>query len=407
MEQKIETIVIGGGQAGLSASYFLTQHNREHVILEQADMPGSAWKLDRWDSFTLVTPNWTFHLPGANFGEKEPDGFMSRDQIVASFQQFAAQNHAPLHFGVQVTGVEKADGGFKVSTAQGAWSARNVIVATGMYQAPKIFPWSASIPKDIFQTSTGKYRNPQTLPPGAVLVIGSGQSGCQIAEELYQSGRKVYLSVGRVGRAPRRYRGKDAFDWLNRAGFLDRTPDKLPSPQARFAGNPQLTGKDGGHSLNLHIFNRDGVTLLGRTTGMEDGILKLAPDLKESLAKVDGFESMVTRFIDDYIQRTGLEAPEEQLEKYSDGYSAPELTELDLKKAGIGAVIWATGYNFDFSMIRLPVFDDAGFPISQGGVTASPGLYFVGLPWMPGQRSGLLMGVGDNAARVVEHILTH
>jgi len=188
------------------------------------------------------------------------------------------------------------------------------------------------------------------------------------------------------------------------SGFFDRTPDKLPSPQARFAGNPQATGKDGGHTLNLHRFCREGVTLLGRLRGVENGRLSLAPDLKQSLAKVDQFEVEMCQQIDEYIRKEGIQAPEGVLESLKDGYEAPEVLSLDLKQAGITTVIWAMGFSFDFSLVRLPVLDDSGFPITEGGVTRFPGLYFCGLPWLPAMKSGILLGVGENAQRVTEHL---
>ncbi len=404
MEQSIETLVIGGGQAGLSASYYLNQHNREHVVLELSGYPGSAWRDDRWDSFTLVTPNWTVRLPGAEYSGDDPDGFLPRREIIALFERYAAGNRLPLQYGVRVTSVDPLERGYRVTTSTDIWKAKNVIIATGMYQQPKKPAWHAGLPGDIHQAAAGKYRNPAALPAGAVLVVGSGQSGCQIAEELYQSGRVVYLSVGSVGRAPRRYRGKDIFEWLYKSGFVERTADKLPSPRARFAGNPQLTGKDGGHSLNLHQFYRDGVTLLGRVAGAENGRLHLASDLKENLAKVDQFEKNIIKMVDDYIQKNGIDAPEDQVAALTDGYQAPEIASLDLKQTGISTVIWAMGYDFDFSLVKLPVFDEFGFPVTVRGATHYPGLFFLGLPWLTTQKSGLLMGVGEDAAFIAERL---
>lgn len=206
------------------------------------------------------------------------------------------------------------------------------------------------------ESPAGEYRNPTSLPDGAILVIGSGQSGCQIAEELYQNGRKVYLSVGSAGRLPRRYRGKDAFWWLNETGFFNQTPDKLPSPKARFAGNPQVSGAGGGHSLNLHQFARDGVTLLGRVQSAHDHKSALAPNLKELLSKNDEIETNLLKMIDDFIEETGADAPREEVPKLRDGYNTEVITELDLKTAGIGTIIWAMGYKWDFSLVKLPVF---------------------------------------------------
>jgi putative flavoprotein involved in K+ transport len=402
MPQRIETVIVGGGQAGLSTSYYLKQLGREHIVLEQAAQAGHAWRSDRWDSFTLVTPNWMTKLPGMEYHGDQPDGFMLRDEVVAYFEQYASA--LPVEYGVTVTAVEPVERGFRVTTDQTIYEADNVVMATGLYQSPRLPAFSAELPGDILQVASGQYRNPQALPDGAVLVVGTAQSGCQIAEELYQSGRQVYLAVSSTGRAPRRYRGKDVFAWLEMIRFLDRTPDKLPSPKGKFAPNPYVSGKDGGHSLNLHQFARDGVRLLGRVQGASDGKIRLAPDLHESLTKADQFEAMLTRMIDDCITPNGLDSPAEQLPQLKDGYDVPLVEELDLKAAGISAIIWATGYRFDFSLVKLPIFDEDGYPIQKRGVTDHRGLYFMGLPWLYKQKSGLMIGVGEDAAYIASAI---
>ena len=399
MRESIETVVVGGGQAGLATSYHLSRHDREHVVLEQATQPGNAWRNGRWDSFTLVTPNWAFRLPGAEYRGNEPGGFMPRDEVVARFERYVADDHLPVRFGVQVSSVEANAGGdgYVVTTNDAAIEAANVVIATGLFQSPKIHSLSADIPGRIEQLHSGRYRNPRALPDGTVLVVGSAQSGCQIAQELYQSGRGVYLCIGGTGRVPRRYRGKDIFDWLLELGFFDRTVDDLPSPQAKFAGNPHVSGRDGGQSLNLHQFARDGVVLLGHLRGVSGETIHVSPDRKESLAKADAFEREISGLIDTLIEQTGVEAPAEDLPVLRDGYDADEITELDLSAAGITSIIWATGYAFDFSMVKLPIFDADGYPIQKRGVTEYPGLFFVGMPWLYRQKSGLLVGVGEDA----------
>lgn len=406
MTRRIETIIIGGGQAGLATSYFLTQRGREHVILEQAAQAGNAWRNERWDSFTLVTPNWSFRLPGAEYQDDMPDGFMPRDEIVARLEQYAAHYHLPVRYGVRAISVEPTgDGqGYRVSTSAGDLEASNVVVATGLFQQPKIPAFSAALSPQITQLHSSQYRNPQSLPPGAVLVVGSAQSGCQIAEELYQHGRQVYLCVGSAGRAPRRYRGKDTYEWLLMVGFFDKTAEMLPSPKARFAGNPHLSGRDGGHSLNLHQFARDGVVLLGTLQGGQGHTVWLGGNLKENLAKVDRFEAEIVKMIDGYIAQKGIDAPPESLPILRDGYDAAEITELNLQDAGIHTVIWATGYRFDFSLVKLPIFDSDGYPIQKRGVTAYPGLFFLGLPWLTAQKSGLFAGIGEDADFVASAI---
>ncbi len=407
MTERVETIVIGAGQAGLATSYHLTRLGREHVVLERAPGPGNAWRLDRWDSFTLNTPNWAFRLPGAEYQGDAPDGFMPRAEIVARFERYAASLQASIRYGVGVQSVEpEPDGrGFQVRTDEAHWKTRNVVVATGLYQRSKVPPFSRQLSPKVAQVHSGQYRNPASLPDGSVLVVGSGQSGCQIAEELYLSGRKVFLSVGSAGRAPRRYRGKDIFTWLLLTGFFDRTAGQLPSPEARFAGNPQVSGLDGGRSLNLHQFARDGVVLLGRLRAGREGAIGFAADLQESLAKVDKFEADLLQKIDAYIEREGIDAPLEVLPSLRDGYEAEPISELDLHSAGITSILWGMGYDFDFDLVKLPAFDESGFPVQRRGVTEFPGLLFVGLPWLHAQKSGLLYGVGEDAEFIASMIV--
>jgi len=275
------------------------------------------------------------------------------------------------------------------------------VIATGLYQQPKIPSFAADLPPEILQLHSDTYRNPQQLLPGAVLVVGSAQSGCQIAEELYRNGTRVYLAVGRAGRVPRRYRGKDTNWWSDKIGFYDRTVDELPTPKAKFFGKPHISGKDGGHTLNLHQFARDGVRLVGHFQGVDDGKIILAPDLKENLAKADKFEADFVKSIDEYIARAQMKIPEEILPVLRDGFDLEELIELDLKSAGISNVIWATSYDFDFSFVKLPVVDGDGYPIQKRGVSAYAGLHFVGIPWLHNAKSGLLYGVGQDADYIV------
>ncbi len=335
----------------------------------------------------------------------DPDGFLPRDEIVAYLERYAASFQAPVRLRIRALSVEANGDHYHVETSTGAINAKNVVIASGLFQKPKILPFSEDLPAGILQLHSGEYRNPSVLPDGAVLVIGSAQSGCQIAEELYQNGRKVYLCVGSSsGRVPRRYRGQDVTRWLLRMGFFDRTSDMLPSPKARFGGNPQVSGKAGGHTLNLHQFARDGVTLLGRILSARERKIYLAPDIKENLKKIDQFEAKLLQDIDEYIARNGLEAPEETLPHLTDGYEAEVINELDLIENKVTSIIWSIGYSFDFSWVRLPVFDTDGFPKTQRGVSACPGLYFLGMPWLHSMKSGLLFGVGEDAAVIAAHI---
>jgi putative flavoprotein involved in K+ transport len=303
-----------------------------------------------------------------------------------------------------VLAIEPLDSaGYRVSTAEGIFAAEHVVVATGFEQQPRVPAYANEISPAVMQPHSSRYRNPQSLPEGAVLVVGSAQSGSQIAEELYRHGRHVFLATGSAGRAPRRYRGQDVVKWLMQIGFFDITPDKLPVPKEQFAP-PHVSGTNGGHTLNLHQFARDGVTLLGHVRGASGTTVVFAPDLHENLAKADQFEREVQKMIDGYVQAQGLDAPEEELPQLRDGYEQPIIEERDLKQAGIGAIIWATGYSRDFGLVKLPVFAADGFPNQTRGVTDRAGLYFVGQPWMPSLKTGTLAGVGDAAAHVAAHV---
>ena len=407
MIETIETVIIGGGQAGLSLSHELQHAGREHVVLEKASRAGEAWRNQRWDSFTLVTPNWSFVLPGAEIHRQDPHGFMPRDEIVRCFEAYAADHRLPVRYNTTAHSVQAEEGsGYTVQNGDATLRARNVVVATGLFQRKKVPAFSAQIPSSVTQIHCAAYRNPESLPPGAVLVAGSGQSGCQIAEELLQAGRKVYLATGFAPPAPRRYRGRDIIEWADQSGFLDRTPDMLPSPAARFGSNPLLTGKDGGHSLDLHEFYRNGMVLLGHLRGFADGCFTFVSDLKDTLAKGDKACQNLITLVDNYIDRNGIDAPPEALEASRDAYQALDILTLDPVEAGIGTVIWSIGFAFDYSLVKLPVTDDYGFPLTVRGKTRFDGLYFLGMPWLYKQRSGLLLGVVQDAAYLAEQIVT-
>ena len=403
MTERMDTVIIGGGQGGLSTSYYLKQQDREHIVLEQSNQAAKAWR-ERWDSFTLNTPNKMTRLPGAEYQGDDPDGFLAREKIIAYFEDYITRFELPVRYGVKVKTVEPIRSGYLVSCDGAEFEAVNVVVATGLNQKARIPAFSMNLPGGIHQLHSGEYRNPSELPEGAVLVVGSAQSGCQIAEELYQNGRKVYLSVCSAGRVPRRYRGRDVTYWLEKIPFFNRTVDDLPSPKAKFAANPHVTGNAGGHTLNLHQFVEEGVVLLGHLNRIEGDRIFLESDLMENLEKADKFESDIIAKIDGYILAHGIEAPVENLPDFRDGYAAQAISELDLKKAGITSVIWATGYRFNFGMVKLPVFDEDGFPVQKRGVTEFPGLYFVGLPFIHTAASGLLAGVGEDASYISEHL---
>jgi putative flavoprotein involved in K+ transport len=408
MTERVEVVIIGGGQAGLALSYYLTQQGRTHLVLEQGQV-GETWRSQRWDSFTLNTPNWMTQLPGFPYRGDDPDGFLPREDIVAYLEQYAASFNSPLQCGVRVTAIQQQPGGdgYFVEAEEMTFAARNVVLATGAFPKPKLPTASTTLPVNICQLHTSEYRNPQLLPSGAVLVVGTGQSGCQIAEELHEGGRQVYLSTSSCGRIPRRYRGKDSTWWLTRMGFFDRTLDQLPSPTAKFACNPHVSGNYGGHDINLRQFARQGMILLGHVQAVQGKQIILAPDLEENLARADAFAAQITQGIDEYITKTGMEveANRTTAEAPSNGSTSTKaILTLDLQSAGINTIIWASGYKLDFGWVQPPVFDQAGSPIHQRGVTASRGLYFLGLHWLYKTKSALLYGIGEDAAFIASAI---
>jgi putative flavoprotein involved in K+ transport len=403
-----DVVIIGAGQAGLALSYHLGGAGVDHVILEQGRL-GNAWREDRWDSFCLVTPNWTITLPGADYAGDHPDGFLSGSAFVHHLENWARSFAAPVREHVRAKRVTRDSERFIVETDQGALNARQVVIATASYQTPRTPPELAGLPKGVTVLAAAQYRNPGALAPGAVLVVGSGQSGCQIAEEVNTAGRETYLAVGRSGRLPRRYRGRDCIAWQRDMGLLDRTPDKLDDPAHRFRGDPHLSGGRGGYTLSLHDLHVAGVTLLGRVAGSRGTRLDITDNLSDSLAFADGFAADFRVAVDQHIGALGLAAPigtaEEMLgEPPREGLNYPVIRELDLCAQGISTVILATGFDFDFSWIDFPVFDRYGYPITYRGSTTIPGLHFTGLNWMHKRKSGIIYGVAEDAGYLAERI---
>lgn len=409
--QTIDTVVIGAGQAGLAVSYYLVKAKRAHIVLEQ-DQIGSTWQTKRWDSFTLVTPNWMNTLPAFVYGGPNPDGFLLRDEVVKYLQDYARSFDAPVTCGAKAKRVSlKSDGsGYLVETHAGIYDARNVVVATGYFDKNKIPEVAGAISKSIEQIHSSDYRNPESLRPGAVMVVGSAQSGCQIAEDLREAGRDVYLSVGNAGRQPRRYRGKDICYWVHQMGLYAKTFKDAANPVERYQPNPHCSGKYGGHALNLENFAANGITLLGRIQSAHSTRLVLLPDLMEKVAKADQFSKFLMNAADAYIKAMALQVPEPDGSNTDDGTPKArprieEFHELDLAERSVTTIIWATGYTCDFSWIDLPIFDGRGYPSQTRGVSAQPGLYFCGLHWMHTLKSGLIFGVGDDALHVSRHLL--
>jgi putative flavoprotein involved in K+ transport len=401
--------IVGAGQAGLACSHRLTQRGVPHVVLERGRV-GEAWRSMRWDSFRLVTPNWMTRLPGKAYDGPEPDGFMARDDFVDWLEDYARSFEAPVRCGVDVAGVRADGDGFVLRTSAGELHCDNVVVATATYQQPRIPALAAGLPADVQQVHAGAYRNPGRIADGAVLVVGSGQSGCQIADELRRNGRRVYLSTGRAGRLLRRYRGRDAIAWQHDMGLLDRTPDMLDSPSLRFRGDPHLTGEGGGRTLNLHRFAQDGMVLLGRLASADGPTLRFDDDLAANLAFADDYEAEFCAKVDAFVAQRALDVPPADALNSDFGGARraappPDVPSLDLGAAGIRTVVWATGFRYDFSWIDAPAcLDEYGYPRQVRGVTDVPGLFFVGLNWLYKRKSGIIFGVGEDAEHLGDAI---
>jgi putative flavoprotein involved in K+ transport len=406
--EQVDIIIVGGGQAGLALSYYLTEQGREHPILEQGRLVES-WRSKRWDSLRLIAPNWSLRLPGFTYAGDDPDGFMGKDEVVGHLETYARSFAAPVQEGVQVTAIERdpATTSFLVRTQDDSYRASQVVLATGALHQPQVPACAVGLPASVTQVLASDYRNPQSLPPGAVLIVGSGETGCQVAEELIRAGRTVFLAGGRSWWAPRRYRGRDTSAWARLLGWFERTVDELPPGIRTGQPNPQLTGSNGGHDISGHTLAREGVRLLGRLQDVRDGRAFYAADLAANLAWGDEQARSWLQAIDDLIAQQGLEAPAEDwpddLVAREDG--APEApTEVDLADAGISAVIWAMGYRPDLGWVGLPILDGERYPIQRRGVTSVPGLYVLGLDWLHTAKSGLFAGVGDDAAYLAEQI---
>ncbi|HYX10921.1 MAG TPA: NAD(P)-binding domain-containing protein [Candidatus Acidoferrum sp.] len=396
---RTDTVVVGAGQAGLAMSRYLSVGGWDHVVLERRATLGGGWQ-DRWDEFCLVSPNWIASFPGDPYDGDDGDGFMLRDEIAARVAGYAAKVKAPVSLETTVERVTTTSEGFTVRTSQGEIAARNVVVAIGGFHKPKIPGAAASLSPRLLSIHSHDYRNAAALPAGGVLVVGSAQSGVQIAEELAEAGREVYLSVGTAGRLPRRYRGRDCFRWLvglatygPQLGIALPSVDRLPDPRIRVAGNAHLSGHNGGHDTNLRKMALDGMTLVGRLQSIDGETIQFAPDLSTNLAKADAlFDERFRPQMDRLIEHLGIDAPPDDRVSYD--FEPPEVSVLNLLDRGISTVLWTTGYERDYSWIEPSTVDDMGFPRQTRGVSELPGLYFLGALWQHTMVSATLGGPG-------------
>jgi putative flavoprotein involved in K+ transport len=403
MTERLGVVVVGAGQAGLAVSCELTRAGVPHAVLEKGRV-GETWR-GRWDSFCLVTPNWSVQLPDHAYDGDDPDGFMPRDEIVAYLERYASAVQAPVREGVEVTALRPGGGGGLIlDTSHGVLEAETVVLTTGAYQRPHRPAAAASLPADLQQIDAEDYRNPADLPKGRVLVVGSGQSGCQIAEELHHAGRDVYLACGRAPWASRRIGERDLVWWVLETGFLDAPVSSLPDPRARLAANVLATGHGGGRDLHLRTLRRTGVTLLGRLLGAEGRRARFAPDLAASVAWGDERRGQLMDLVRKLVAERGLPQPE---------IAEPEpldcRTPEDLDLSDFGAVVFTSGFRPDYeSWVHCPgAFDELGFPVQEDGAsTVVDGLYFVGVHFLRKRKSSIFLGVAEDAAIVAGKIAT-
>lgn len=400
MVDAVDVVVIGGGQAGLATSHELSEAGIDHVVLERARI-AQSWR-DRWDSFCLVLPNWTLQLPGHPYEGGEPDGFLPRDEVVAYLESYATRAEAPVRERVEVLGIQRSSFGWTVLTSNGHLEAAAVIAATGAFQKAVRPPGSDSLSDSVLQLDVGRYRNPHSLPSGKVLVVGSGQSGCQVAEDLVLGGREVFLACGRSPWLPRRVGGRDIFWWATESGFMDTPLSALEDPIERLSANPQLSGRDGGHDLNFRTLAAMGVTLLGRFEGSDGRSAWFAPDLAASVAFGDQLNARFGQLIRAVASERAI--PVDDLrEPPPFNVEPPDIVDLN----GFGAVIHAAGFRPNYRpWIDAPeAFDPLGFPIQDmEGNGVLPGLHFVGVHFLRRRKSALFSGVGEDASVVVRRV---
>ena len=404
----VPVAVIGGGQAGLSVSWYLSRAGIDHVVLE-AHTPVHAWADSRWDNFTLVTPNWHCRLPGYTYDGPDPDGFMTRDEVVTWLQGWLDTFDAPVRTHTHVRRLRTAPtGGFELTLAgEETLTCGHAVVATGGYPLPITPAFASSLDPSVTQLHSEQYRNPQQLPDGAVLVVGTGQSGAQIAEDLHLAGRRVHLAVGNAPRVARFYRGRDCMTWLADMGLYDRAADEYPGGKAAIEKtNHYVTGRGGGRDIDLRRFATEGMRLYGTLTDGKDATLRFAPTLRHALDHADAVYNSICSDIDTHIDREGITAP--PAHRYAPVWEpGTETTTLDLDTEHVTSIVWAIGYRPDYRWIEASAFDGGGRPMQNRGITNVPGLSFVGLPWMHTWGSGRFLGIDRDAQHIAATIISN
>ncbi|WP_236176278.1 flavin-containing monooxygenase [Pseudomonas qingdaonensis] len=403
-KNRIDTLVVGAGQAGVAMSEHLGRLGVQHLVLERNRI-AEAWRTGRWDSLVANGPAWHDRFPGLEFEGLDADAFAGKDQVAAYFETYAKKIDAPIRTGVEVLKVERNEGrpGFTVQTSMGLIEANQVVVATGPFQRPVIPPIAPQLP-GITQLHSADYHNPRQLPEGAVLVVGAGSSGVQIADELQRAGKQVYLSVGAHDRPPRAYRNRDFCWWLGVLGLWDAEGVQPGKEHVTIA----VSGARGGHTVDFRKLAHQGITLVGLTRAFDQGVVSFEANLAENIARGDENYLALLDAADDYIARNGLDLPEEPEARHmlpDPQCLTQPILELDLAKAGVSSIIWATGYSTDYSWLKVDAFKPDGKPQHQRGVSREPGIYFVGLPWLSRRGSAFIWGVWHDARHIAEHIV--
>lgn len=410
--ERIDVVIVGAGQGGLGTAYFLKQAGLDFVVLERGEI-GNTWISERWDSFALNTPNWMNGLPGSPYAGGDPDGFMPHGELANSFSRYAEDHDLPVRTGVEVTSVsQNQTGGFEVLAnddgSEQAIHTRSVVVAAGIASHPRIPAASTDVPVDILQLNTTSYRSPGATPEGAVVVVGGGQSGAQIVEDLLHAGRVVYWCISGAPRVPRRYRGRDFMDWWVQMGLWDLTPADLDDPSMLGATNPLVSGLGPkGHSLSFQYLHGLGATLLGRLTGIDGDVLHTDDAVVEYINRADVRSRDMRAAIDAYIEAEGLEAPEPEDDPGDSefvGHEIEFLTEVDLRSVGVSTIVWSAGFVPHFPWLHVPVFDETNHPIHHNGVAEVEGIYFIGFPWVSKRKSGVIYGIEEDARHIADTI---
>ncbi|GAA1131246.1 NAD(P)/FAD-dependent oxidoreductase [Citricoccus alkalitolerans] len=401
--QDTEVLIVGAGQAGVAMSEHLNRQGVRHLVLERHRI-AERWRTERWDSLVANGPAWHDRFPGMEFADVGPDGFATKDQVADYMASYAERFDAPIRTGVEVTSVRKNQGrpGFTVETSEGTMQARYVVAATGPFQKP-VVPEVVPHDSGLTQIHSSSYRNAEQLPEGGVLVVGAGSSGVQIAAELRASGRQTYLAVGPHDRPPRSYRGRDFVWWL---GVLNKWEASAP-PQGAEHVTIAVSGANGGHTVDFRDLAHSGITLVGRANSFQDGVMHFGADLAENIARGDANYLALLDEADEYVERNGLDLPEEPEARHLG--SSPDcvehpLRELDLEAAGVTSIVWATGFSVDYGWLHADAFDQHGKPVHQRGVSAEPGVYFLGLPWQSRRGSSFIWGVWHDAKYLADHI---